>query len=319
LSEVRTLTPDPLPQAGEGARIWRTTRFAIDLSRPRVMGIVNVTPDSFSDGDPALTPARALARCEKLLADGADLLDIGAESSRPGAVPVGLEVERARLMPFLVEALKLGCPISVDTTRPEVMREALDLGADIVNDISALRSPGALETIAAHGSCGVGLMHMRGTPATMQGDATYADVVDEVRTFLKSRLDAVRASGVRADRLVVDPGIGFGKTPAHCLALLHRQVELLGLGVPLLVGWSRKSALARVIGVDTAPWDRSVDERARVDAASVVTAVLAVERGARIVRVHDVAATVAALVVWRAASGTTDNLAALQAAPGVLP
>lgn len=294
--------------------LWRTTRFAIDLSRPRVMGIVNVTPDSFSDGDPALTPARALARCERLLADGADLLDIGADSSRPGATPVGLEVERARLLPVLVEALKLGRPISVDTTRPDVMRAALDLGADIVNDISALRAPGSLEVVAAHGSCGVGLMHMRGTPQTMQRDVGYDDVVSEVLTFLRERLAAARSAGIGADRLVVDPGIGFGKTPAHNLQLLERQRELLALGVPLLVGWSRKSTLARLVGVTTAPAARSADDRARVDAASVVAAVLAVERGARIVRVHDVAATVAALAVWRAASGTTDNRAAASTA-----
>ena len=298
---------------------WRTTRFVIDLARPKVMGIVNVTPDSFSDGDPGLTPASALARCERLLHEGADLLDLGAESSRPGSVPVGLDVERARLMPVLVEALKLGCPISVDTTRPEVMREALDLGADIVNDISALRAPGALDIVAVHRSCGVGLMHMRGTPRTMQRDAGYDDVVVEVSTFLRERLDAARAAGIDADRLVIDPGIGFGKTPAHNLELLERQRELLALGVPLLVGWSRKSTLAKLAGVTTAPQHRSDAERARVDAASVVAAVLAVERGARIVRVHDVAGTVAALAIWRAASDAADNRAAASTAPPALP
>ena len=298
---------------------WRTTRFVIDLSRPRVMGIVNITPDSFSDGDPMLTPASAIARCERLLRDGADLLDLGAESSRPGAAPVGYEVERGRLMPVLVEALKLGCPISVDTTRPEVMRDALDLGADIVNDIAALRAPGALEVVAIHGTCGVGLMHMRGTPSTMQRDAGYGDVVVEVASFLRERLDAALAAGIRADRLVVDPGIGFGKTPEHNLALLERQRELLAVGVPLLVGWSRKSTLARLVGATTAPADRSDDERACVDAASVVAAVLAVERGARIVRVHDVAATVAALAVWRASSSAADNRVATSAARTDLP
>ena len=298
---------------------WRTTRFAIDLARPKVMGIVNLTPDSFSDGDPRLTPSAALARCERLLREGADLLDLGAESSRPGSVPVGLDVERARLMPVLVEALELGCPISVDTTRPEVMREALDLGVDIVNDISALRASGALEVVAAHPSCGIGLMHMRGTPRTMQRDAGYNDVVVEVATFLRERLDAARAAGIDADRIVVDPGIGFGKTPAHNLELLDRQRELLALGAPLLVGWSRKSTLARLAGVTTAPEHRSDAERARVDAASVVAAVLAVERGARIVRVHDVAGTAAALAIWRAASGAADNRAATSTAPSALP
>jgi dihydropteroate synthase len=288
--------------------LWRTTRFAIDLSRPQVMGIVNLTPDSFSDGDPGLTPALALARCERLLLEGADLIDLGAESSRPGASPVGLEVERGRLMPVLAEALRLGCPVSVDTTRPQVMRAALDLGADIVNDISALRAPGALDVVAAHGSCGVALMHMRGTPQTMQREAGYDDVVAEVGAFLRARLGATRTAGIADERVVVDPGIGFGKTPAHNLDLLERQGELLALGVPLLVGWSRKSTLARLVGVTTAPPDRSAAERARVDAASVAAALLAVERGARIVRVHDVAATVAALAVWRAASGAADNL-----------
>ena len=269
--------------------------------------IVNLTPDSFSDGDPALTPARALARCERLLADGADLLDLGAESSRPGASPVGLDVERVRLLPVLTEAVKLGCPISVDTTRPEVMRAALDLGADIVNDISALRAPGSLDVVASHGSCGVALMHMRGTPLTMQRDAGYDDVVAEVVAFLRERLDAARAAGIGADRVIVDPGIGFGKTPADNLVLLQRQRELLALDVPLLVGWSRKSTLARLVGVTTASAERSDDERQRVDGASVAAAVIAVERGARMVRVHDVKATVAALAVWRASSGATDN------------
>lgn len=283
------------------------------------MGIVNVTPDSFSDGDPMLTPADAIARCERLLREGADLLDIGAESSRPGATPVGTGIERARLLPVLAEALKLGCPISVDTTRPEVMRAALDLGADIVNDISALRAPGALDVVAAHGACGVALMHMRGTPQTMQRDAGYDDVVAEVMAFLRERLGAARSAGIGDDRLVVDPGIGFGKTPAHNLELLARQRDLLGLGVPLLVGWSRKSTLTRLAGVTTAPAARSMAERERVDAASVVAAVLAVERGARIVRVHNVAGVVAALALWRACSATTDNRAAPSIARSDLP
>ncbi len=286
---------------------WRTTRFAIDLSRPRVMGIVNITPDSFTDGDPTLTPAGAIARCERLLRDGADLLDIGAESSRPGAQPVSIEVETARLLPVLVAALQLGCPVSVDTTRPEVMRVALDLGVDIVNDISALRRPGALEVVAAHGSCGVALMHMQGTPQTMQREARYGNVVAEVAEFLRTRRVAATEAGIEVDRLVVDPGIGFGKTAAHNFELLSRQRELLGLGVPILVGWSRKSTLAKLAGIATAPAERSESERMRVDAASSIAAVLAVERGASIVRVHDVAATVAALAVWREASSAADN------------
>ncbi|HWK84001.1 MAG TPA: dihydropteroate synthase [Caldimonas sp.] len=283
--------------------IWKTARFAIDLAVPRVMGIVNITPDSFSDGDAAMTPSRALATCERLLGDGADLLDLGGESSRPGAHRVGVDVELGRVMPVLREAVRLGCPISVDTTRPEVMRAALDAGADIVNDIAALRAPGALEAVAAHPSCGVCLMHMRATPLSMQADADYTDVVAEVAAFLGERVAALRAAGIAADRIVVDPGIGFAKTPAHNLELLERQSELLAIGAPLLVGWSRKSTLARLAGVSGTPAaERSTAQRAALDAASVAAALLAVERGARVVRVHDVAATVAALQVWKAAS-----------------
>jgi dihydropteroate synthase len=285
------------------AAVWRTSRFEIDLERPRVMGIVNVTPDSFSDGDPEITPARAIALCEKLLRDGAHLIDIGGESSRPGALPVSAEVELSRVLPVLAAAVGLGCPISIDTTKPEVMRAALDLGADIVNDISALRSPGALAAVAAHPRCGICLMHMRGTPRSMQSQTDYGDVVGEVMAFLRERIEAMGAAGIDRQRIVVDPGVGFGKTPAQNLAMLARQQELLALGVPLLAGWSRKSTLARVVGVgSTPPAERTPAERARLDAASVVATILAVQRGARIVRVHDVAATVAGLAVWQAAS-----------------
>ena len=283
--------------------LWRTSRFAIDLARPRVMAIVNVTPDSFSDGAPEITPALAIARCEQLLQDGADILDIGGESSRPGALPVDAETELARVRPVLAAAVGLGCPISIDTTKPEVMRAALDLGADIVNDIAALRTPGAIAAVAAHPRCGVCLMHMRGTPRSMQSRTDYGDVVGEVAAFLRERVDAATAAGIARERVVVDPGVGFGKTPAQNLELLARQDELLALGVPLLAGWSRKSALARVIGIDTtSPAERTPAERARLEAASVAAAVLAVQRGAVVVRVHDVAATVAALAVWRAAT-----------------
>jgi dihydropteroate synthase len=283
--------------------IWRAGRFALDLGRPRVMGVVNVTPDSFSDGDADMTPARALATCERLLAEGADLLDIGGESSRPGAAPVDTAAELARVVPVVREAVRLGCAISIDTTKPEVMRAALDLGADIVNDIGALRASGAVDAVAAHPSCGVCLMHMRGAPPTMQSDTAYDDVVAEVLDFLGRRIAAVRAAGVAADRIVVDPGIGFGKTAAQNLQLLDRQGELLALGVPLLAGWSRKSTLARLTGLSaTPPADRSPEQRRTLETASVAAALLAVERGARIVRVHDVAATVAALAVWQAAA-----------------
>jgi len=278
---------------------WRAGRFEVDLERPSVMAIVNVTPDSFSDGDP--TPAQAIARCERLLAEGADILDIGGESTRPGAPAVDPETELARVVPVLQAAVRLGCPVSIDTTKAEVMRAALDLGADIVNDIAALRGPGALDVVSAHDSCGVCLMHMRGTPQTMREAARYDDVVAEVAAFLRERIAAVEAAGVARERIVADPGIGFAKTPEHNLALLAQQETLAALGVPLLVGWSRKSTLARLAGVAAPATERSADERARVAAASVAAAVIAVERGARIVRVHDVAATVAALAVWRGA------------------
>jgi dihydropteroate synthase len=270
---------------------WQTSRFRIDLSRPRVMGIVNVTPDSFSDGGRG--PREAIAHAERLVQDGAEMLDIGGESSRPGAPQVSPEDEWARVGPVLRQALRLGVPISVDTVKPEVMRRALDLGADIVNDIAALRLPGALEAVAAHPDCGVCLMHMQGEPASMQAAPHYDDVVAEVRDFLAARRRAAEAAGIAAERIVLDPGIGFGKTAAHNWALLARQRELLGAGRPLLVGWSRKSTLGALTG-------RPVGERL---GASVAAALAAVERGAAIVRVHDVADTVDALRVWQAARG----------------
>jgi dihydropteroate synthase len=269
---------------------WQTTRFQIDLSRPRVMGIVNVTPDSFSDGGTHDTAPAAVAHCEQLLKEGADILDIGGESTRPGARPVPAEEEWARVGPVLAAAVKLGCPVSLDTTKPELMRAALDIGVDIVNDIHALRSPGALDVIAAHPSAGVCLMHMQGEPQTMQVEPRYDDVVAEVRSFLAERARVLRERGVAAERIVVDPGIGFGKTKAHNLELLRRQEELLG-EYPLLLGWSRKSTLGMVTGAP--PAQRLIP--------SVVAALAAVQRGARVVRVHDVAATVQALQVWGAA------------------
>jgi dihydropteroate synthase len=269
---------------------WQTTRFQIDLSRARVMGIVNVTPDSFSDGGTHDTAPAAVAHCEQLLKEGADILDIGGESTRPGARPVPAEEEWARVGPVLAAAVKLGCPVSLDTTKPELMRAALDLGVDIVNDIHALRSPGALDVIAAHPSAGVCLMHMQGEPQTMQVEPRYDDVVAEVRSFLAERAQVLRERGVAAERIVVDPGIGFGKTKAHNLELLRRQEELLG-EYPLLLGWSRKSTLGMVTGAP--PAQRLIP--------SVVAALAAVQRGARVVRVHDVAATVQALQVWGAA------------------
>ena len=271
--------------------IWQTSRFEIDLSAPRVMGIVNVTPDSFSDAGAHADTASAIAHGERLLAEGADMLDVGGESTRPGAQPVPVEVELARVLPVLDALLKLGCPVSVDTRHAEVMRAVLAHGADIINDIDALRSPGALQTIAAHPACGVCLMHMRGTPASMQQRPAYEDVVVEVSDFLRERAAQLRAHGVAQQRIVLDPGIGFGKSVEHNLALLRRQAELLALGYPLLLGWSRKSTLGTVTGRDVA----------QRGAASLAAALAAVQSGARIVRVHDVAATVDALKVWQAA------------------
>lgn len=270
---------------------WQTSRFRIDLSRPQVMGIVNATPDSFSDGGQHADLRSALAHCEQLLQEGADILDIGGESSRPGADPLPLDEELARVVPLVKEAVRLGVPVSVDTYKPEVMRTVLDLGADIVNDINALRAPGAVEAVAAHPACGVCLMHMRGEPKSMQLDPRYGDVVGEVAAELRERAEAVRAAGVAAERIVLDPGFGFGKTVDHNFELLARQAELLALGYPLLAGWSRKSSLGAVTG-------RPVQERL---AASVAAALAAVLHGARVVRVHDVAATVDALKVWRRA------------------
>jgi dihydropteroate synthase len=274
---------------------WQTTRFRVDLSMPRVMGIVNVTPDSFADGDPARGALQAIALCERLVADGADLLDIGGESTRPGAAPVPLQVELDRVMPVISAALRLGVPISVDTRTPQVMQAALDLGVDIVNDIQALQTRGALDVVAHHPSCGVCLMHMQGEPRAMQQHPTYDDVVSEVGAFLRACANAVCARGVSSERIVIDPGIGFGKTPEHNIELLRRQRELLAEGSPLLVGWSRKSTLGQLTG-------RPVGERV---AASVAAAVMAVERGAAIVRVHDVRETVDALAVWKAIASAT--------------
>ena len=269
---------------------WQTTRFRIDLSTPRVMGIVNLTPDSFSDGGAHGGHVAGRAHCEQLVREGADILDLGGESTRPGAPEVGVAEELDRVMPVLEAALTLGVPVSIDTRKPEVMRAVLAAGADIVNDVNALRSPGAIAAIAAHPSCGVCLMHMRGTPETMQHEPVYADVVDEVVAFLRERSAALQSAGIGDERVVVDPGIGFGKSVEHNLELLRRQQELLAIGRPLLLGWSRKSTLGTVTG-------RGVAERG---AASVAAALIAVQRGARIVRVHDVAATVDALKVWRA-------------------
>jgi dihydropteroate synthase len=272
---------------------WQTSRFRIALDRVRVMGIVNVTPDSFSDGGQHADASSASAHCEQLVREGADILDIGGESTRPGAATPTAEDELARVLPVLRHACSLGVPVSVDTSQPLVMAAALDLGADIVNDVRALARPGALQLLAQHPQAGVCLMHMRGEPGQMQSaeQTRYDDVVAEVSAFLQERAQALRAAGVAADRIVLDPGIGFAKRPEHNLALLARQGELSRLGYPLLAGWSRKSTLGAITG-------RPVGERLP---ASLAAALAAVMQGARVLRVHDVAATVDALKVWRAA------------------
>lgn len=283
--------------------IWQTSRFSIDLSQPRVMGIVNVTPDSFSDGGNYFSAGSgqraALAHCEQLIRDGADMLDIGGESSRPGAPPVPLDEELARVLPVVRHAVTLGVPVSVDSYKPEVMAAVLDLGADIINDIWALRQPGAAAVVAAHPACGVCLMHMHREPQTMQAAPMEGDVLPQILSFLEQAAMELLALGVDARRIVIDPGIGFGKTVAQNFSLLARQPELLAAGYPLLAGWSRKSSLAAVSS-------NSLASVAQLDIAdrmvpSVTAAVLAVERGARIVRVHDVKETVQALKIWAAA------------------
>lgn len=269
---------------------WQTSRFLLDLQRPLAMGIVNATPDSFSDGGSHFSTTAALRHCEQLLQEGADILDIGGESTRPGSPRVPLQEELARVLPIVRGAVRLGVPVSVDTYKPEVMQAALDEGADIINDIWALRQPGAVQVVAQHPRCGVCLMHMHSNPQTMQITPMAGDAVPQVLSFLELQAHVLIGLEVEKARIVLDPGIGFGKTVAQNFALLARQRELLTLGYPLLAGWSRKSSLGAVTGLD-------VDDRLL---PSVAAAVLAAERGARVLRVHDVRATVQALAVWRA-------------------
>lgn len=269
--------------------IWQTSRFDIDLSVPKVMGIVNVTPDSFSDGGPYAQTSEALRHAEMLLEQGADILDIGGESTRPGSPALPLEDELSRVLPVVREAVKWSVPISVDTYKPQVMQAVLALGADIINDVWALRQPGAQATVVAHKRCGVCLMHMHRDPQTMQAAPMEGDVLAPVAQFLAERAQALRLRGVVHERIVLDPGIGFGKTAAQNFSLLARQSELRALGYPLLAGWSRKSSLGAATG--------QAEPIARVS-ASVAAALLAADRGAMLLRVHDVKETVEALQVW---------------------
>ena len=268
----------------------------LDLALPRVMGILNVTPDSFFDGGRHADPDRAVERGRMLAAEGADIVDVGGESTRPGARAVDASVEIARVVP-VVEALAAeGIPVSVDTSKPEVMRAALAAGASMVNDVRALLEPGAMEVVASSGAA-VCLMHMRGTPESMQVETAYAHVVAEVRDFLARRAAACERAGIARNRIVVDPGFGFGKGVAENLALLRRLRDLVAAGYPVLAGLSRKSTIGAITG--RSPGDRL--------AGSLAAALTAVERGAAIVRVHDVRETVDALRVYAAAAAVTDD------------
>jgi dihydropteroate synthase len=268
---------------------------ALDLSTPRVMGILNITPDSFSDGGDFFVSAAAVQRAETMVEQGAAIIDVGGESTRPGAGPVDAGEEIRRIVPVIeLLARRLPVPISVDTSKPEVMRAAADAGAGLINDVRALRAPGA-EAMAAALGLPVCLMHMQGEPRTMQGDPRYDDVVAEVTGFLLARVIACEQAGIARGRLLLDPGFGFGKTLAHNLTLLSGLAAVTDVGLPVLVGLSRKAMLGRLTG-------RDVGART---AAGVAAAVLAVERGARLIRTHDVTETVDALKVAAAVADST--------------
>jgi dihydropteroate synthase len=262
--------------------------FRLDLSRPLVMGIVNVTPDSFSDSGRHLLRDAAITHAHQLIAEGADILDIGGESTRPGALAVSVQEELDRVLPVIEGLRGVAVPLSIDTCKPGVMRAAVAAGVHMVNDINALQQPEALAAVVASDAA-VCLMHKQGLPQTMQQDPHYEDIVVEVMEFLRSRIAAVEAAGVARNRIMVDPGFGFGKTLAHNLTLLRNLDKFTVLGVPLLAGLSRKSMLGLITGQD-------VDKRL---AASLAAALLAVQRGAGIVRVHDVRATCDALKIWQ--------------------
>ena len=273
------------------------------------MGVVNVTPDSFSDGGQHASRAAAIAHCERLVADGAAILDIGGESTRPGAQPLPLDEELARVLPVVRHAVTLGIPVSVDTYKPEVMQAVLDLGADIINDVWALRwrsaggQPTGQDVVLQHGHCGVCLMHMHREPVTMQVAPMEGDVVPQVLSFLELLAQDLYALGAQKARICLDPGIGFGKTVPQNFALLARQAELVALGYPVLAGWSRKSSLAAVTQTSLSAVAR-MDTQERM-VPSVAAALIAVQNGAHIVRVHDVKETVQALKVWAAVEAQT--------------
>ena len=267
----------------------RCGKFSLSLTRPLIMGVVNLTPDSFSDGGEFFTVQAAVAHARRLIDEGADIVDIGGESTRPGAGGVALDEERRRVLPVLEQLAAGAVPVSVDTQKPQLMREAIAAGAAMINDINALVAPGAIEAVVASDAA-VCVMHKQGTPADMQVDPHYDDVVGEVYAFLDARVRALRAAGIGAGRIVIDPGFGFGKTLEHNLELLRRLDRFSAAGATVLAGISRKSMLGHLTG-------REVGERVY---ASVAAALIAVQKGARILRVHDVAATRDALAVWEA-------------------
>jgi len=269
--------------------VLRAGSHLLLLSRPRIVGVVNVTPDSFSDGGQLHDTQAAIAHALKLSEQGADILDVGGESTRPGATAVPVDEEIGRVVPVIEALAREGCLVSVDTNKPEVMRAALAAGAGMVNDVAALRAPGAMEAVAASGAA-VCLMHMQGDPQSMQQSPRYADVVDEVKQFLRARVQVCEAAGIARERLVIDPGFGFGKTLQHNLALLKHLGELAELDVPILAGLSRKSMLGTLTG-------RVVDER---EFAGVAAHLMAVAQGARLLQVHNVMAMRDALAIWNA-------------------
>lgn len=275
-------------------QVLRCGRFELDLAKPRIMAVINVTPDSFSGDSVDGKVDAALVRAEAALAAGADILDIGGESSRPGAEPVSEQEELDRLLPVVERLATWPVPVSVDTVKPVVMREVLRAGATMINDINGFRAAGAIDAVS-DGAAALCVMHMLGEPRTMQRDPYYRDVLAEVRAFLAERVAVLRDAGVAAERICVDPGFGFGKTPAHNLALLRGIEKLAALGYPVLAGLSRKSLIGQITG-------RPVAQRM---VGSVAAALLAVQNGARIVRVHDVAETRDALKVWEAVRSAT--------------
>jgi dihydropteroate synthase len=264
-------------------------KFKLPLTRPLIMGVLNITPDSFSDGGKFFQLKQALGHAEALIAEGADMIDIGGESTRPGAAPVSLDEERRRVLPVLEKLAAGPVPVSIDTQKPELMREAAAAGAAMVNDVNGFRAPGAFEAVA-DGNAALCIMHMQGEPRSMQRNPSYSNVIEEVRDYLAARVSAAEARGIPRERVIIDPGFGFGKTLAHNIALLRRLREFQGIGGALLAGLSRKTMLGVITGRDPAQ---------RVH-ASVAAALLAVQHGAQIVRVHDVAATRDALAVWQA-------------------